>query len=412
MCITILSAVQSVSAQSVAVNFSANHSEVTKGDTVAVTLLFDADTDIGDLEAYILYDSTILEFKKGGKYINGGDGTLKLSDDSLDENTPSKKYVMEFEAKKVGESEILLNGKPNVYSYPDSAPMSVSYNGITVKVKAEVTTSSNAKLSSLQISPGKLSPEFKADITEYKVNLEESINKLVVSGKTQDENAKISLNGNENLKYGENKVVLTVTAENGSTKNYTINAVRAEASKTEPEKLPEQTEEELPLPNEEENGGTDIGEMELPPVSSFEVITDGDQTYVQSGYRYELVDLEDESLIPDGFLETKLILYGNSVTAYSKTVNQNEILLLYAKNENGDKNFYRYDKDEKTLQRFRITDSSLDNSAKTVMNTNKYNEKVNQLSLIIAILSALCALLVIGMIKLVLKLKGLNDELD
>src|SRR5699024_2184478 len=72
-----------------------------------------------------------------------------------------------------------------------------------------------------------LSPGFQSTVTNYTVevsNKDENLNILAVA---QNENAKVKISGNQNLKIGQNEIVITVTAPNGATeKNYIINAYK------------------------------------------------------------------------------------------------------------------------------------------------------------------------------------------
>ena len=52
------------------------------------------------------------------------------------------------------------------------------------------------------------------------------VDKLEISGITQDENAKVEITGNDNLKVGNNIVKVTVTAEDGTTRIYTITVTK------------------------------------------------------------------------------------------------------------------------------------------------------------------------------------------
>lgn len=90
--------------------------------------------------------------------------------------------------------------------------------------KEEDPKSSDSSLASLSIKEGKLSPEFKAGTTSYKVSLAEGTTSVNVSAKANDAKARVSGTGEVKVKAGSNKISLTVTAEDGSTTVYTITA--------------------------------------------------------------------------------------------------------------------------------------------------------------------------------------------
>ena len=86
----------------------------------------------------------------------------------------------------------------------------------------EDTRSKNNNLSALTISEGKLSPDFSADVTEYSVNLAATVTSIKVDATTEDTKSSVSGTGKIDVKPGENKITVTVTAENESTKSYVI----------------------------------------------------------------------------------------------------------------------------------------------------------------------------------------------
>lgn len=86
--------------------------------------------------------------------------------------------------------------------------------------------SKNANLSKLTTSAGTLSPAFKKDVTEYVVYLPYEAKAITVQGTAEDSKAKQVINDkNEKLVQGENKLKVTVVAEDGTKKEYNITAV-------------------------------------------------------------------------------------------------------------------------------------------------------------------------------------------
>ena len=88
--------------------------------------------------------------------------------------------------------------------------------------------SSNANLSTITVSQGKISPAFSGDITDYVVYLpyEEMGTAFSISGSAEDSKAtNVSTATIDELKYGANSVQIVCTAEDGSTKEYKITVV-------------------------------------------------------------------------------------------------------------------------------------------------------------------------------------------
>ena len=95
-----------------------------------------------------------------------------------------------------------------------------------ITVNRKDNRSGNNKLASLSVNGAELSPKFNANTDSYSVSVPYSISNLKVNAKTEDEKAKISIT-NTNLTAEETTdVKIVVTAENGSTKTYTIHATR------------------------------------------------------------------------------------------------------------------------------------------------------------------------------------------
>ncbi len=87
----------------------------------------------------------------------------------------------------------------------------------------------NANLENLAIENATLIPEFDPNITDYSVDVYGEIDKLNILAVPQKENAQVSIEGNENLQYGENQIKVIVTAEDGvSSKAYNIMVYKAE----------------------------------------------------------------------------------------------------------------------------------------------------------------------------------------
>lgn len=115
-----------------------------------------------------------------------------------------------------------------------------TYN-ITV-TKTESANLANSYLENLAIENVYLVPEFRYDIFHYTAdvgNTKESLNVLAVP---QREGASVSIKGEENLAFGENKITIVVTSEDEtSTNTYTVIAYR----KTEEEEIQEKEAENL-----------------------------------------------------------------------------------------------------------------------------------------------------------------------
>ncbi len=96
----------------------------------------------------------------------------------------------------------------------------------TININRKDIRSGNNKLSSLSVNGGTLSPKFNSNTESYSISVPYSISSLTINAKAEDAKAKVTISNN-NLVAEETTVVkVIVTAENGSTKTYTINATR------------------------------------------------------------------------------------------------------------------------------------------------------------------------------------------
>ena len=102
----------------------------------------------------------------------------------------------------------------------DTSLDSASWSG-----KVGAAPSGNCSLSSLSCSNATLSPSFSSSTTYYTCTVPFAVEKLDLNYKKDDNSATVSVSGNE-LAVGVNTVTIKVTAANGATKSYTIDATR------------------------------------------------------------------------------------------------------------------------------------------------------------------------------------------
>ena len=98
-----------------------------------------------------------------------------------------------------------------------------SYESQTTNTK---TKSENANLKSLALEGTDLAPEFKASITSYTAIVGLDVEDIKVIAEPEDSEATVTVKGNKGLEEGENNITVTVEAEAGNTKTYTINVTK------------------------------------------------------------------------------------------------------------------------------------------------------------------------------------------
>ena len=97
----------------------------------------------------------------------------------------------------------------------------------TTKPKEEVKKSTDNTLSVLSIAEGTISPAFEKDVREYALTIPYETTEVNVTATPSDSKATVAVEGNKDLKEGENIVTVKVTAEDGTVASYIIKVTRA-----------------------------------------------------------------------------------------------------------------------------------------------------------------------------------------
>ena len=184
--------------------------------------------------------------------------------------------------------------------------------------------SSNANLINLGIRPHDFSG-FRSGITSYTVTVPADTESVEVYAEAQDSNATVTGTGTVSLQEGENTINVVVTAEDGTTKTYTIIITREAA---------ENTEENTEIIEREGLASLNIQNIELSPkfetnVYEYTAKYIGEVTTLQieanptnEEYQVEIVGNEDlkegENLITILVSDSD----GNNVATYQITVNK------------------------------------------------------------------------------------------
>ena len=123
--------------------------------------------------------------------------------------------------------------------------------------KTNNTNTANANLETLAIENVTLSPDYQEEVTNYTASVTNDVESLNILAIPQNQNAKVTISGNDNLKEGDNTVTVTVTAENGVTfKKYGIivhKMSEQEMKEQEEKSQTEQNQNLLGITNETES---------------------------------------------------------------------------------------------------------------------------------------------------------------
>lgn len=465
--LTVAAPVGGISAYASSAKISFSDPSATVGQEFSVNVKISSqDGNLGASDVVLSYDPSVIEFVSGNN-ASGGAGSVRLVGTMDSNSTKAFSYTLKFKAVQAGNTSISV-GSYEVYD-SDAQAVTVSKTGTaSVKVKAPATSSAEAALSSLKISPGTLSPAFSPNVTSYTAQVGASVDKLAVSASAKDSKAKVLVSGDSGLKVGANTVVCKVTAEDGqTTKSYTITVNKLDT---------------VDVPSEAETGAETEAVGTTPVVKngldveidgvSYTVATEFDASLLPEGYTqstctyggsevqcgngndltllylqgadgngafyiyipesgvlspYVTIDVTaksilvlppDESVqIPDGFMETTIQLNGTyKVQGWVwKSDEQQKYCVVYGMNESGEKSLYRYDIAEKTFQRY-FEDPSLAtkyDDAQVEEIVDKYNALCRDYNIrfvMLAVLGVACVILFFIVINLLLKRKEWREE--
>jgi len=261
----------------------------------------------------------------------------------------------------------------NVYNRPTPQPIDIN-----------ITYSDNNFLSSLKINDQTITPEFNKDTLEYNVELDYTIDKIHIEANPEDSKSRVVGAGDIEVNEGNNEIKITVIAENGNERTYTINAKVLELNPivvqidnkdyhiVKKESLIEDIEgftkttikmndEDIPVLVNEKTNYTLIGLRDEKGTVNMFVYDKKEESYTPyieintNGLRINYlenndVDYEKEELEIN---DKKIIAYKKEGLSY---------YLIYGTNiETGKTNWYTYDKEEKTLQKYNEKDYKIEN---------------------------------------------------
>lgn len=152
-------------------------------------------------------------------YLTVGNDTNSLEITAIPENIESTIQI-------IGNQEF-KNGLNTVEIKVISANKKQISNYKIYVTKTKQSKQANTNLQTLAIENAVISPELSEQTTNYTANVENNVTNLNILAVPEDENATVKIEGGKNLKEGNNKVTITVLAENGVTfKKYEICVMR------------------------------------------------------------------------------------------------------------------------------------------------------------------------------------------
>lgn len=290
-----------------------------KGQTITVYLKYEG-TTFGSATARFTYNSSILQLISSSDGPQSASGVFYQS--VINENGVSS-LTCSATFKAVGTGQTSISAEFVEGATLDFQQISANNVSTTVSVKSSSpSVSGNANLSYMSVSAGSLSPSFSPSVTSYTVNVGSDVTVCTISADTQDSNAVISVSGSKELKTGKNVRSVTVTAENGTTKTYTITIYRTEGTGGG-------DEEEKPGDDEQQKIPEDIK------------VSVGDKEYI-------LAENISENDVPKGFTITSA-MYGEYEIPVIKDSELKYTLAMLKDPETGDGKWFFYDEEKDTF---------------------------------------------------------------
>ncbi len=432
------------------------------GSKFDVVFKFEA-SDLGGMDGEITFDSTVLEYvsSSSGTSINGNIIKLSNYDSTGAQNATSCSFTVTFKAIKVGKAKVSVWG--DLFKH-DGTDSSRQEQGITVTVNDAVALSGNADLKSLTVTAGKLSPAFSASVTNYRVDVDYSVTKVLVSAVTADKAATYTVQGSSTMKVGVNTRTVVVTAANGTQKKYVLTINRADEDGTLPSEPQEPTQPEvdpyeITFEGEKwymakeyganafmgfESAVEQINGAEIPVLKNvlknrtIVYVTGNDNTeskwlqYNASTASFEVYKYFSsvatgyvllalpEIATPEGFYKTGCEMSGYMGDAYKYSdADFGEFLIFFGEDADGREGYYRYSTRDFSVQRAVEFETALKKSEKlasgniiTRFTDLNMNDKIIVISIIVFVLLLLCliVIMIVRLIKSLGKKEPIRDD--
>lgn len=204
---------------------------VRAGDTITLTFGVSGSNLYG-VSGSLAYDSNQLQYVSSSQAI-GGSWVVEFNgnnfvayDNALSSpiNGSANLFTVTFVVKQVSPGNTVSVSCTGITGTDGNADIGMGSAGYSVVVAAPL--SSDNSLASLSVSNASISPAFNTNTASYSAKVKYEVSRLNVSATSNDGKASVSVNSPTLTPGGYTNVTITVTAENGSAKTYTIKVYR------------------------------------------------------------------------------------------------------------------------------------------------------------------------------------------
>lgn len=448
ICILLISCVAfNISAAGTTISLSKTKPQV--NDTLSITVTLSAEEDISAIGFSLNYNPDVIRFENGDS-CTGGAGIVKVVKPISEIGKKKVSVTLNFTAIKSGSSTIQVTEA----MYASSAEHGIAGASATLTV-SDAAKPGVATLKSLSISNGTLTPGFSTGRTSYTAKVKYEVTTCKVYATATDGKATVAVGGKEALEVGKNTRTVTVTAQNGTQKTYTIVITRLKEGEeldgeTKPEDNTDESEKSTVIDGVKYLLATDLSGFTLPNGFKATTVThngaevaaaqDTDANYTvyylkganSENYlpytlesdgktfkklkyatfgnnTYIFADIPEGKTVPEGFYQSSVKIGDFDIPAYkSPDDGYTDFYYTYCFFE---KNFatYRYDSRENVLQRcpeFTLNDVSAEAPQKGAGFAARFaslsaNAKVIVIGIVAVIIAAvvLVVMLIIRIVK-------------
>lgn len=215
------------------INIETDKTEMLVDDNVVLTIS-SRDVPIASADIEIFFDESQFEFISGPELLAKKENSIKYSwfdeDGGVTEINNREIFSIVLKAKKEGIFQIGITGK----AYDKNGnELNIEFKGVSLYIEKESnesyiqtqgTTSiddraDNAFLQNLRLNEEGLEPQFEKDIFEYYIIVNENIQNLEVTAIPENINSTVYINGNTELKLGNNDIRIEVISADKTKKN-------------------------------------------------------------------------------------------------------------------------------------------------------------------------------------------------
>ena len=206
---------------------------VRAGDTITLTFNLNG-TGIYGASGTLSYDANQLTLTGTNQVIGNGwavefnGNNFVAYDNNLENpiNSNTALFTATFKVKSLSTGTAVKVSFTNVTASDGSADIAIGTVSYSATIAAPMSTDNALK--SLTVSNATISPAFNAGTTNYTAEVPFEVSQLNVTAVANDSKARVTVNSPNLIPNGTTNVTVTVAAENGSTKTYTIAVKRAQ----------------------------------------------------------------------------------------------------------------------------------------------------------------------------------------